>query len=356
MRIQIMFLGLLVLLVSCQAPEKKILNPYEAPAKKTKESLGLVPRGLDLGRAPEKIVFACCSDSSQEQPIWAAINDEHPDLMISLGDHIKGPSAGAKSLAEQYKDLVKMSEYKRARETIPFLATWDDLDYGLPNSGAENPMKEDARRAFWFHFPYIKDSTLLDQPGIFHSKVLGGVREGRGRRARTTPSVHVIMLDTRWNRTAPTDAKATLLGSDQWEWLADQLREPADFKILASSIQILAESHAFEKWAQYPAEKQKLLGMIASIKPKNLILVSGDRKLAAISKMDLKGYGPLYEITAGSLNLPQELQEKDPVYLQDAFPKENFGLIQLNWNRRTAAVEIRNVDGKPVQTLEIKLK
>lgn len=344
-------------LLACQSEEKKIVNPYaDNGIRKQREALGLVPRGLDLSRAPQKIVFGCCADQDQAQPIWKAILEEKPDLLLSMGDHIQATEDKQRPIVDQYKKLVKVDDYKKARETMPFMATWDDLDYGQVSGGASNPHRDEARKAFWFHFPYIKDSTLLDQAGIFHSKVLGGVKEGRGRRARTTPSVHVIMLDTRWNRTNPTDAKATILGADQWEWLEDQLNEPSDFKVLVSSIQVLPEGHVFDKWSQFPKEKEKLLNLITKTKPKNFVILSGDRKLAAISKIELKGFGTLHEVTAGSFNIPQELVEKEEVYLNEAYPKENYGLISLDWTKRTAAIEIKNLEGKPVQTLELKLK
>lgn len=351
----ILLLLSLFLITACQSSDKHSTVPGglfdSQPPRKQKETLGFVPRGLNLSKAPEKIVFGCCGDQEKDQPIWEAILDEKAHLMIATGDNLKTDTVEKRTIAEQYKKMIENEDYVKARETVPFLITWDDMDYGMTNGGSSNPQKEEARRAMMFYYPYIKDSTLLDQPGIFHSKVLGGIREGRGRRARTTPSVHVIMLDTRWNRT-----ERSLLGSDQWDWLEDQLREPADFKILVSSIQVLPEGHAFDKWSQYPKEKEKLLNMIAKIKPKNFLILSGDRKLGAISKMDLKNFGTLYEVTAGNFNQPQELLEKDPIYMNEAYNKENFGLITINWTKRVAGIEIKNIDGKPVQTLEMKLK
>ena len=350
---RILIIASLFLFTACQSLQKSSGGSIfdSGNPRKQKEALGLVPRGLNLSKAPDKIIFGCCANQDKAQPIWKAILEEKADLMIAMGDMVQAANPDQKSIANEYKKAFKMDDYTKARETVPFLITWDDQDYGKVDGGADNPNKEEARKAIWFYYPYIKDSTLLDQPGIFHSKVLGGVKEGRGRRAHTTPSVHVIMLDTRWNRT-----QKELLGADQWEWLEDQMREPADFKILVSSIQVLAEQHAFDKWSQFPKEKEKLLNLIAKSKPKNFLIVSGDRKLGAISKQEIKNYGTIHEVTAGSFNQPQELVEKESVYLNEAYNKENYGLISIDWSKRIAGIELKNLEGKPVQSLELKLK
>ncbi|MGC1242389.1 MAG: hypothetical protein WA874_12410 [Chryseosolibacter sp.] len=57
----------------------------------------------------------------------------------------------------------------------------------------------------------------------------------------------------------------TLLGEDQWKWLEEELRSSgAAINIINSSIQVLPEEHHFEKWANFPAERKKLLDLIVS--------------------------------------------------------------------------------------------
>lgn len=342
--------------LSCQSSKNGSQNPYEsATPRKQREVIGLIPRGLDLATAPEKIVFGCCGDQNQPQPIWTAIYNENPDLLITMGDNIIADSSDRRPILDQYKKLVQNEAYKKARESIPFMATWDDLDYGQNQGGASNPDKEEARKAFWFQYPYVKDSTLLDQSGIFHSKILGGIRVGRGRRARTTPSVHVIMLDTRWNRTAPDATNATLLGSEQWAWLEDQLDEKANFKILVSSIPVLTENEQEDSWFQIPSERNRLLNLIKRKKPKNLLLLSGDRRTGSISKLELEKFGTLYEITAGSYNLPVTVKEGQQLFPSDSYPNENYGVIALDLPRGKVTVSLKDLKGQTIQNLEIKL-
>ena len=37
-----------------------------------------------------------------------------------------------------------------------------------------------------------------------------------------------------------------MLGEEQWRWLGNLLREPADLRLLASSIQVVADGHGWE--------------------------------------------------------------------------------------------------------------
>jgi alkaline phosphatase D len=374
-----------LLIASCQSKQGLVANPYEGSTQaKERDFLGLVPRGLDLYQAPNKIAFGSCVDQNLDQPVRDKILEQKPDLMIMMGDNVYATKESDKNLIDQYKKLAKVPNYKKARETIPFMATWDDHDYGLNDGGADFIGKEESRKAFWFHWPYVKDSTLLNQPGIFYSKVMGGTKEGRGRRAQVTPSVHVIMLDTRWNRSPlkiasvetitdqkqdpsnpppvrksympEEDPKATILGDEQWDWLEDQLRETADLKILVSSIQVIADMDQKEKWGNFPKEKQKLYDLIARTKPKNLVILSGDRHFASLAKTEIRGWGTLWDVTSSSLNKPKDVQTQDTTFVNGIYNKENFGTMTLDWTRRMALIELKDGQGNTVQQVELKLK
>ena len=58
-----------------------------------------------------------------------------------------------------------------------------------------------------------------------------------------------------------------MLGEAQWAWLAERLREPADLRLLVSSIQVLAEGHGWERWGNLPAERERLIRLIAETEP-----------------------------------------------------------------------------------------
>ncbi|MFX8377650.1 hypothetical protein ABTL70_19395, partial [Acinetobacter baumannii] len=58
------------------------------------------------------------------------------------------------------------------------------------------------------------------------------------------------------------DPAATLLGEAQWAWLAERLAEPADVRLLCSSVQLAAEGTGWEGWSNFPLERQRLVDLI----------------------------------------------------------------------------------------------
>ena len=52
--------------------------------------------------------------------------------------------------------------------------------------------------------------------------------------------------------------------------------ENADIRIIASSIQIIAEGHGFEKWGNLPKEKERLYNLIDSKNIKDIIKQQGE--------------------------------------------------------------------------------
>jgi alkaline phosphatase D len=82
------------------------------------------------------------------------------------------------------------------------------------------------------------------------------------------------------------DPSKTILGEDQWRWLAEPLKVPAEVRLLVSSIQVVAEDHGWEKWMNFPHERERLFTLICDAGAEGLIVLSGDRHLAELSMMD----------------------------------------------------------------------
>ncbi|HRJ63583.1 MAG TPA: alkaline phosphatase D family protein, partial [Brevundimonas sp.] len=126
------------------------------------------------------------------------------------------------------------------------------------------------------------------------------------------------MLDTRSGRSALTrlpqstpngryapseDPNQRMLSDAQWTWLEAQLRQPADVRFVVSSIQVLADGHAWEAWHTMPREQSRLYETIRNAGAKGVVFVSGDRHSAGMYRQDgLIGY-PAVEMTTSSLNL-----------------------------------------------------
>ena len=125
-----------------------------------------------------------------------------------------------------------------------------------------------------------------------------------------------------------------MLGEAQWKWLEHELRNSkANLNILCSSVQVVADEHGHEKWGNFPNERKRLLQLIRNAKPKNLLILSGDRHMAEISKMPLDGLPyPLYDFTSSGLtHIRSGNEEANKFRVGDLYLKKNFGLLKIRW-------------------------
>ena len=130
-----------------------------------------------------------------------------------------------------------------------------------------------------------------------------------------------------------------MLGQAQWEWLEMALKREADFRILGTSIQLLAKGHGWEGWGNLPLERQRLLNLLAENSNSNLIVISGDRHLGGIYRLSTKEGIEVVEITSSSMNKPGRItNEPGPLRLGGMYARENFGHIRINFQRRKANI------------------
>ena len=324
-----------------------------------------------------RIAFGSCANENRPQPIWDAIGRLDPQLFIFTGDNVYADTADPVKLRRSYEGLSQIPGFKALREKCPVLATWDDHDYGKNDAGAEFEGKHAAKEAFMEFFRTPEDSPLRSRGGVFDARIYGP----EGRR------VQVILLDTRWfrgplrkmtkeelraaraetGRTAGRylpdgDSDSSVLGEEQWAWLADELRKPAELRLLVSSIQVVATDHGWEKWGNLPKERKRLLDLIRDTATQ-VVILSGDRHSADISMLPPETDGgpfyPIYDVTSSGLNqtgLPAE-PNRYRVAGGEVYSQPNFGWIAIDWSAEDPAVklEIRDLDGKVVREVSTTL-
>ena len=308
--------------------------------------------------ALERIGIGSCLKQDQPQPIFDAILDDGFELFVFLGDNVYGDveSEDLSELREAYALLGASEGFNRLRGAVPLAATWDDHDYGLNDGGADFFGREEAQRIFEDFWDVPPDSERAARPGVYDAVTYGPP----GRR------VQLILLDTRYFRSElrPTDERGvpgreryvpdpdpakTVLGEEQWNWLRTVLEEEADLRVLASSIQVIADGHGYEGWRQLPADRDRLYGLIREVGANGVVIVSGDRHRAGIYRHDdAVGY-PLVELTASSLNSPSTSgEEEGPYRLGPTYRPENYGSLAIDWAAREVTLEVRDIDGEPV--------
>jgi alkaline phosphatase D len=317
--------------------------------------------------AVDRIAVGSCLRQHAPQPVWDAILAAKPDLFVFAGDNVYADTTDVAEMRAAYAALGANPGFRRLRENVPVLATWDDHDYGADDAGAEYPAREASQRVFTEFFGLPAVSTARRRPGVYDAHALGP--PGR--------HVQVILLDTRYFRSparrapptrecprinhAPTDdPAASVLGEDQWTWLARRLREPADLRVIVSSIQVIPDSHCFEKWANFPRERERLLRLLRESGATGVVLVTGDRHHADISRLpaDAVGY-PLYELTASGLNSaragPSEHNRFRVGHAE--FRGDHFGLLRVDWEPPDPelSLEVRDVAGRTVRAHRVRL-
>ena len=314
-------------------------------------------------RPVSRIAFGSCCRQDKPQPIWDSIVGAKPDAFIWLGDNVYADTEDMAVMRQKYEMLAGQPTYQKLRSGATILATWDDHDMGRNDAGVEYPKKEEAKQELMRFLDEPKTSARRAHDGVYDAYTFGP----RGKR------VQVILLDTRWFRSPmksrrdeknnlyydPDDDPAkTVLGEQQWAWLERQLKKPADVRVIGSSIQVLSGEHRFEKWNNFPRERQRLLDLIdTAAGPEPVVLLSGDRHTAEISKLDRPRKRPLYDVTSSSLNTvgSSPLDEPNQYRVGERFRPENFGMIEIDWSGQTPrlSLQVRDVEGTTVREAKL---
>ncbi|MBU2582511.1 MAG: alkaline phosphatase family protein [Alphaproteobacteria bacterium] len=319
---------------------------------------------LDQSMTLTRIGVGSCLGQNQPQPIWEGVLrlEPRPQLFMMIGDSVYGDikSPAAKELVQAYRDQAARPELAKARQAMPFIAMWDDHDYGRNDAGGNFSQKGNAARLF--HDFWQMEPERPVENGIYYARTYGS----EGRR------VQIIMLDTRsmrsefqrksdsfkhWGKFEPIeDPERTMLGNAQWEWLEERFQEPADVRIIVSSIQLLAEGHGFERWGNLPLERQRFFNLINDTGARGVILLSGDRHSGAFYSGKLANGQTLAEMTTSSLNRsyapPQDA--RTPERLSQMYNQENFGLVDIDWRQRKIELLLKDIDGETLDGITVK--
>jgi len=278
-------------------------------------------------------------------------------MFIMLGDNIYADSDDPDVLAAEYQKLAAIPGFAAMRRQTQLVGTWDDHDYGKNDAGREYVAKDASRQLMLDFFAEPADSARRSQEGGIYTSYW--LAEGQHR-------VQIILLDLRWNRTdlvkledpqrlkqrllekrgpyeAALSKSAGMVGEAQWQWLEAQLQEPADVRIIGSSIQLLAEFTGWESWANFPRDRQRFIDLLAVYQKEPVIIISGDVHWTEFSQIE-QGDWPLIELTSSGLT--EEWRDISPNRhrLGQAFATANYGLIDIDWDS----------EKHPVITLSVK--
>ena len=291
------------------------------------------------------ITFGSCNKPELPQDYWQQIAVLHPDLFVWTGDIIYGDSPDTAVLNSMYRTQRNNPYYASFLEKVPVIGTLDDHDYGKNDGGKEWSAKASAKSSFMTFMGYDGQHPMAERDGIYYSYDI----------YTDTNLVRVILLDTRTFRDTLTPSSlpdkryavndsGDMLGKAQWDWLFNELSDTnVDFFIVVSSVQVIAEEHGWEKWANLPLAQQRLMYMLGDIQPKALLFISGDRHIAEMSYYPhgILQY-PLYDITASGLTHTwgQAREEKNAYRDGALIIKKNFGALNFHFYPERIDVEV----------------
>lgn len=308
------------------------------------------------------IAFGSCNTAEREIPILRTIAGEDHDIFMYIGDNVYGDvysdDATMPELREAYHQLAARPEFQALRARFPMLATWDDHDYGQNDMGGRFAFKGFAQQLFLDFWRAADDDVRRTREGIYDAHIYGD----EGQR------VQVILLDSRYFRSDLTitdergavgreryvpsqDPEQSMLGATQWAWLDEQLRQPADVRLIVTSIQVHADGHGWEAWRTMPYERDRLYRLIGETGAEGVVFVSGDRHSSGLYvREDVAPY-PLYEITSSSLNMSfrDENNEPGPHRIGEMYAPVNYGVIGFDWTAGEIALQIKDIDGVVVR-------
>jgi alkaline phosphatase D len=321
---------------------------------------GCASRKHDESRLVTRIGFGSCINPPTHPMLDRTLTLPF-DLFVLLGDNIYADTTNMAVMAEKYRARKESKFFQALRKKAPLLATWDDHDFGWNDAGSSYAQRVESQRLFLDFMDEPRNSPRRQREGIYDARVFGPT----GKR------VQVILLDTRYFRSAlvtgqnnvqPSggkyiphpDPNATMLGEAQWGWLEEQLRVPAEVRVIASSIQFLSEFSGAEAWANLPREKQRMLDLLQKTRANGVVFISGDRHWAELSRLDRPGGYPLYDLTASALTEPHNRGTPTPNRLREGptYHNVNVGLLTIDWSAAKPSALIQDIDVNGVVRIE----
>lgn len=311
---------------------------------------------FELNRMPEPlrdVVFGSCLNVT-EHPLLDRAASLPMELFLFMGDNIYADTTDMAVMRAKYQALGASSFYQAVRSKAVILATWDDHDLGQNDGGADYPKRRESEKEFWDWLNEPYGSPLRKQEGVYQARVFGP----EGRR------VQVIMLDTRYFRSPlnkvpkekgtaggssvpHTDTSTTILGDAQWRWLEGVLKQPAELRLVVSSIQFAAEASGSESWANFPHEQKRLVKLIREAKAEGVLFLSGDRHWCEFSALTEDVPYPLYDLTASSMTQVHGRGSPTPNknrVLPQTWHQPNVGTLHIDWDQPDPVLSLRILD------------
>jgi alkaline phosphatase D len=311
-----------------------------------------------------KIAFGSCGWQDHPLPIFNNIVEHEPDLFVFLGDNIYGDTKVMDTLRAKYSRLAAKPSFQNLKKNVPIIATWDDHDFGWNDSGKEYEFKEASKAIFLDFFDVPTDSERRKHEGIYGTyeyeydghKLQLILLDNRTFRDTLRPYNNEFKDDGRYSFYKPdyaphTSSSPNFLGETQWAWLEEELKKPADIRIIGSGTQFGIEWNGYEAWANYPGEQNRMLELIKKTKANGVFFITGDVHYAELSKLETDFY-PIYDFTSSGLSSTWYFATPNSNRIEGPIMDNHFGLITINWQGDATTIKMEIWDIRDNQRIE----
>lgn len=314
------------------------------------------------------IAFGSCAHQNDPQPILTDVASLKPDAFIYLGDNIYSDTYSPDTLRKNYQILGAKPEFQALKAATQLYAVWDDHDYGMNDSGRHYPLKQESKSIFLDFFGNQGDSTITQHEGIYHMTWL----EKAGKKIQIIfPDLRTFrdkLVPYNGNRKGQkgyeyeldyspyTTSDSTMLGETQWKWLEEQLAMPADIKIIASSTQFSITHNGYEAWANFPHEQQRFIDLIKKTKANGVFFISGDVHYAELSKLNVEGGYPLYDVTSSGITSTWEFATPNDNRIDGPIMENNYGLAIIDWSKEDPEITFQIHDKAKKKRIDKTIK
>jgi hypothetical protein len=298
------------------------------------------------------MVFASCARIGSNGAVFDAIRELDPLVYVCIGDFHYGDNFVDD--VDDYRQVfdVQLTQPAQAAlyATTPIAYVWDDHDYGPNDSDKNAPGRNAAMVAYREYVPHYE--LAGPESAIFQAFSIGTIR--------------VILTDARSARdphASPDDEGKSMFGSEQRDWLLDELATSArdhDLVIWVNPVPWVAEAEeGADSWAGYTHERSLIARQIAERGIDNLLMVSGDAHMVAIDDGTHTNYsdrpGPAFPlIHVAALDRPGSTKG-GPYTLGPIAGGGQFAIVEIVPSDTGSDVELRAMNWKGEQLLHHRL-
>ena len=293
-----------------------------------------------------RIALLGCIRQNEPVPALEKYPDLNADLHLWVGDNVYADAEDdPKIIRDSYRKLAAKPGFEKLRRVGQHMMTWDDHDFGLNNAGKHYRLKEESLRAF-FEFWELENVIPKDQQGVYNARIFGP--EGNVCRSSCWTLGTTAMIRAR---------KLMFWEQTQWKWFQEQLKKPADLRLIVSGFQVLLPEEAgSETWDQYPAARNRLFETIREAGVERVVFITGDQHYGEACRLKNGLDFDLVELQFAGLN-QIEAPEYNPLRVSTVCTsKHSYAYIDVHWEASQEEVphllfQVRNAETDEIEVL-----